>query len=93
MTQIVKITPQENDNVYILFSTYTSYMNVLQFFMNNNMSNNETFDKKWNEAVELDRQLTKAKQDIEKKYKPAGEWDRFEFNFDNQTVVFIKDDT
>ena len=67
MTQTVKITPQENDNVYTLFSTYNSYMSVLRFFMDNNMSNNETFDKKWNEAVELDRQLTKAKQDIEKK--------------------------
>lgn len=90
MRKEIIITIEESDNVYRLFSTYTSYMNVLQYFINNEIADNTIFDKKWNEAIELDKQLTKAKQDVEKKYKPEGDWDRFEFNFDKHTVVFIK---
>lgn len=92
MRKEVTITLEESNEIYRLYSTHVSYMNMLQYLMNNGMSEHPTYDKKWNEAIELDRQLTKAKQDIEKKYKPEGNWDRFEFDFDKYTVVFIKDD-
>ena len=91
MKKEVIITQEESDNVYRLFSTHVSYMNMLQYFMNNDMSEHPIYDKKWNEAVELNIKLTEAKQAIEKKYKPAGDWDRFEFDFDRHIVVFIKD--
>lgn len=91
MEKRIKITPEENENVQVLYSTYISYMNVLQFFMNNPITNQELFDRKWEEAVQLNIKLDEAKRAIEKKYKPAGEWDRYEFDFDKQQVAFIKD--
>ena len=91
MEKRIKITPEETENVQVLYSTYISYMNVLQFFMNNPITNQELFDRKWEEAVQLNIKLDEAKRAIEKKYKPAGEWDRYEFDFDKQQVAFIKD--
>ena len=91
MEKRIKITPEENENVQVLYSTYISYMNVLQFFMNNPITNQELFDRKWEEAVQLNIKLDEAKRAIEKKYRPAGEWDRYEFDFDKQQVAFIKD--
>ena len=93
MRQEVIITQEESDNVYRLFSTYMSYMNVLRYFVENGLAENPIYDKKWNEAVELDVKLTEAKQAVEKKYKPTGNWDRYEFDFDRHMVVFIKNDT
>lgn len=92
MRKEIIITTEESNNVYKLFSTYISYMNMLRYLMDNNMAEHPIYDKKWNEAVELDRQLTKAKQDVEKKYKPEGNWDSYEFDFDRHMVVFIRND-
>ena len=91
MEKRIKITPEESENVQILYSTYISHMNILQYFMNNPVTNQELFDRKWEEAVQLNIKLDEAKRAIEKKYKPAGEWDRYEFDFDKQQVAFIKD--
>ena len=90
MEKRIKITPGESENVQMLYSTYISYMNILQFFMNNPITNQELFDRKWEEAIQFNIKLDEAKRAIEKKYKPAGEWDRYEFDFDKQQVVFIK---
>lgn len=91
MEKRIKITPGESENVQMLYSTYISYMNILQFFMNNPITNQELFDRKWEEAVQLNIKLDEAKRAVEKAYKPAGDWDRYEFDFDKQQVVFIKD--
>lgn len=94
MKQTVIISIEESDNVRILHETYNAYMSVLQFFMNQETIPNQTiFDKKWNEAISIGRELENAKRNVEKKYKPSGDWDRFEFDFDNHQVVFIKDGT
>ena len=93
MKKIIKITKEENDKIYSLYSTHISYLNMLEYLINANIQKTEVFDKKWQEAIDIDLQLSKAKRDIEKKYKPSGEWDRFEFDFDNSQVVFIKNDT
>lgn len=93
MRQEVNITQEESSNIQNLYETYMSYIAILQFFMNQDNINKTTFDDKWNEAVDLNKKLDHAKHKIEKKYKPAGEWDRFEFDFDNHQVVFIKNGT
>ena len=92
MERKITITQEENDEVYKLFSTYMSYMSMLQY-LGENSTNTEIYDRKWAEAVELNIKLDKLKKDIEKKYKPAGNWNRFEFDFDNNQVVFIGGDT
>lgn len=87
MEKRVTISQEENDEVYRLFSTYMSYMSMLQYLGENN-TNNELYDRKWNEAVEINIQLDKLKKQIEMKYKPAGNWSRFEFDFNKSQVVF-----
>lgn len=91
MEKRIKITPDENELVQGLYSNYISYMSILQYFMNNPVTNQELFDRKWDEAVKINTTLENAKRTIEKKYKPAGDWDRYEFNFEDQQVVFVKD--
>ena len=56
------------------------------------MVNSAAYDKKWDEASQLWIDLDKAKRAVEKRYKPAGDWDSYEFDFDNQQVVFTKHD-
>ena len=90
MRKAIQITMEENENVEKLFLTYSSYMNMLQYLTEQATDNNPIYDKKWNEAVELWIKLDKAKKEIEKKYKPAGNWDSYEFDFENSQVVFIK---
>ena len=91
MEKRIKITPEENEKVQVLYSNYISHMSILQYFMNNPVTNQELFDRKWDEAVKINTTLENAKRAIEKKYKPAGDWNRYEFNFEDQQVVFIKD--
>ena len=90
MKKAIKITEEESKNVEKLFMTYNAYMSMLQYFAESGSENSPLYDKKWNEASDLWINLDKAKRDVEKKYKPAGEWDSYEFDFDNQQVVFIK---
>lgn len=89
MKKEVIIREEESEKVERLFTKYNSYMSMLEYFTN--MSNTPMYDKKWNEASEIWIELDKAKKMVEDKYKPAGDWDRYEFNFDNHSVVFIKE--
>lgn len=91
MRKIITIEHDESENIYRLYSTHMSYINILQLLGDSGI-NNSVYDKKWNEAVQLGVELDAAKRAIEKKYKPAGEWDRFEFDFDNSQVVFVKNE-
>lgn len=90
MEKKVKISAEESTNIETLFLKYSSYMSMLSYFAEQELNNTTIYDKKWDEAVDLWITLDKAKRDVEKKYKPAGNWDSFEFDFDNQQVVFIK---
>ena len=90
MEKRVDIKQDENQNVEQLFLTYSSYMSMLQYFAESGLEKSSIYDKKWNEAVELWIKLDKAKRVVEKKYKPAGDWDSYEFDFDNCQVVFTK---
>ncbi len=92
MTKTVKITAEESGNIENLFMTYNSYMSMLQYFAESGLENVSTYDKKWQECSDIWIKLDKAKRAIELKYKPEGDWDSYEFDFDNCQVVFIKND-
>lgn len=93
MRKEIPITSEESANVERLFMSHNAYLSMLQFLSDNNVSSNtEIYDRKWNEAVDLWIKLDKAKTNIEKKYKPAGDWDHYEFDFEKQQVVFVKDE-
>ena len=89
--QLVRITPEENENVYMLFSVYMSYMSMLEYLSKSEeASNTPVYERKWDEAAAIWIELDKAKKEIEKKYKPEGAWDKYEFDFDNQQVIFSR---
>lgn len=90
MTRKVPISPDESQNVEKLFYTYCSYMSMLQYFSENGADNSPIYEKKWNEASDIWIKLDKAKKAVEKRYKPEGDWDSYEFDFDNCQVVFIR---
>ena len=90
MEKRINIKAEESKEIEDLFLTYSSYMSMLQFFAESGLENSSIYDKKWNEAVEIRKKLDKRKRDMEKKYKPAGDWDNYEFDFDNEQVVFRK---
>lgn len=90
MKQAINITHEECENVRRLFYKYNAYMSMLEYLATN-ASNTDIFDKKWNEAADIWIELDLAKSAIEPKYKPEGEWDRYEFDFDNTQVVFYKE--
>lgn len=90
MTRKVPISREESENVENLFYSYCSYMSMLQYFAENGIDNAAIYDKKWTEASELWVKLDKAKRAVEQKYKPEGEWDSYEFDFDTCQVVFTK---
>lgn len=92
MKRIIKITPEESSKIESLFLSYNSYLSMLEYFSNSSSYNKEIYDGKWSEAVKLWIDLDKAKREIEQRYKPAGEWDSYEFDFDNEQVVFTKND-
>ena len=92
MRKEIPITEQESNNVENLFMKYNSYMSMLQYFAEGEMKNTPIYDKKWEEASKIWIELDKAKRKVEKKYKPTGDWDSYEFDFDNYQVVFTKND-
>lgn len=91
MKKAIDITQEESEKVERLFYQYNSYMSMLEFLAPS-ISDTAVYDKKWDEASELWIELDKAKTAIEAKYKPEGNWDRYEFDFDNVQVVFTKDE-
>ncbi len=89
MEKIVTITPQESEHVHELFAKYNSYLNILGYFADRGSTEeNSLYDKKWNEAVMIGIELENAKRDVERKYKPEGDWASFEFDFYHNQVVF-----
>lgn len=94
MTKEVQISHIECQNVYKLFTTYNAYLSILGYLAERKtLEENGMYDKKWDEAVALNTSLEEHKRKLEKKYKPDGEWDHFEFDFDKDLIIFTKDET
>lgn len=92
MNKRIQITAEESQEVENLFMTYNSYMSMLLYFADGGMGDSPVYEKKWDEASDLWIRLDNLKRAIEKKYKPAGDWDSYEFDFENNQVVFVKND-
>jgi len=92
MRKEISITSNESEHIEKLFYKYNSYINMLEYFTNlPAMRDSVTYEKKWDEAVEINMELEKAKRAIEFKYKPEGNWDGYEFDFNKSKVIFYND--
>lgn len=91
MNTRIHITQEESELVELLYARFTSYCNILGYLTQYGSLDTTLFDKKWEEAVNLDIELSKAKQEIDTKYHPDGKWDRFEFDFKNCDIIYYND--
>ena len=92
MRKHIKITSEESKHIENLFEHYNSYMNVLYYLTGADTPKSQFLDHKWNEAVELYKELEQAKRAAERKYKPEGTWENFEFDFENNEIIFTRKD-
>ena len=91
MKKEITITSEENSQIENLFLTYQAYMSMLTYLAEQGIENTTVYDKKWAEATDIWIKLDAAKRAVEVKYKPAGNWDRYEFDFEHSQVVFVKE--
>lgn len=86
----VKITNEESRNVEILFLKFRSYCNILGVISNYDSIDNDRFDRKWAEAVELEMELSKLKSALDKKYRPQDgvQYNEYKFDFENKEMVY-----
>lgn len=84
----VKITEEDNLEVWRLFHKYNALLDVLSY-MNANSPYTEFLDKKVEEATEICMQLETAKSKCKIKYYPeGGNYTNYVFDFENQEMVF-----
>ena len=85
----VKITEEDNIAVQKLFMRYNAYCGILGYLANYGSIDTEKFDKKWEEAIELQIELENLKNEMDKKYRPQeGNYQNYIFNFDNCEMVY-----
>ena len=85
----VKISEEDNLAVQKLFMRYNAYCGILGYLSNYGSIETEKFDKKWEEAVELQIELETLKDKMDKKYHPKeGTYQNYVFNFDNGEIVY-----
>lgn len=90
MEKRIFISTDESDNIQVLYGRYCSYVNILGYLAKYGSLETDLFDKKWEEAVMLDRQLTKAKEELDRKYHPNDgiNYKEFSFDFNNHTIIY-----
>lgn len=85
----IKITPEECQAVEKLFNRFTAYCNILGYLGKEGSIETDIFDKKWEEAVEINNQLEKLKEEICVKYEPKDKpFVGYVFDFGHQELVF-----
>lgn len=88
MKQAVKIKSEESNAVERLFLKYTSYMNMLDYLAANSSRDTDLYNAKWEDASDMWILLNKVKTELAEKYQPEGEWERYEFDFEHQEMIF-----
>ena len=97
MIKIVPMTKDDTEKVEILFYRYQGQLDILNFLVNNssNFSQQVTdlFEQKWDKAMQYYTELERVKAEMDAKYRPEGNWPNYTFNFINQRLEYINNDT
>lgn len=86
----VKISEQDSRQVEILFSRFISYCEILGYLGKYGSTETTLFDKKWEEAIKINQELTHIKEIMDKKYHPEGNWTNYSFDFVSNEMVYSK---
>lgn len=90
MDTYVQITEAESYSVNQLFSRYNTYLNMLGYLAKYGSLDTDLFDKKWEEAVEINIKLEQLKNELDIKYHPNDNinYSEFYFDFINHRMVY-----
>ena len=88
----VQITPEESHKVELLYNQFTGYCNILGYLAQYGSINTNLFDKKWEEAVEINRELEALKAELDMKYHPQDgvEYKNYSFDFIQYLMVYVE---
>ena len=87
MSVHVKISENDNLEVWRLFHKYHALLDILAY-MNANSSYSDFMDKKVDEATQLYMELEAAKSKCKVKYAPNSCYKTYVFDFENQELIF-----
>ena len=91
MENRITILPEESEKVEKLFFQFNNYCNILGYLAKYGSIDTSLFDKKWAEAVEINTELTKLKETLDRKYHPQDniQYTQYEFDFFDYQMVYL----
>lgn len=85
----VKISEDDNVEVWRLFHKYNALLDIIAYLHEENSEYSEFLEKKIDEAVYVYLDLENAKSKCNMKYRPEGkEYNNYKFDFENQEMIF-----
>lgn len=85
----VKISQDDNVEVWRLFHKYNALLDIISYLHEENSEYSEFLEKKIDEAVYIYLDLENAKNKCNIKYRPEGkEYTSYKFDFENQEMIF-----
>lgn len=86
----VHIDEKEIEQVEILHTRFTGYCEILGYLAKYGSINTDLFDKKWEEAVIINKKLEALKATLDMKYRPQDkEYTNYIFDFINCEMVYL----
>lgn len=84
----IKINPEENEKIALLYGRFTSYCEILGYLSKYGSIDTDLFDRKWEEAVRINQELMQMKNELDKKYHPDGMWTNYNFDFISSEMIY-----
>lgn len=86
----VHIDDEENDQVELLFTRFIGYCEILGYLAKYGSIDTDLFDKKWEEAVIINKELEALKTELDIKYHPLdSNYTNYRFDFLNHEMVYV----
>ena len=89
----VNMTIEDSQAVEKPFVRFNAYCNILGYLAQYGSLDTALFDKKWEEAVQINIELEKVKLEMKEKYYPhdGNTYSYYEFDFDKKQLVYRTD--
>ena len=89
----VKIKQEDSELVERLFIEFQGDCNILGYLSNYGSFDEEFYDRKWEEAVQINHQLEEAKAAMDREYHPddGQPYVMYEFDFSSGDMIYKYD--
>ena len=91
MEKRVHIDQEESERIEILYNRFVGYCEILGYLTKYGSIDTDLFDRKWEEAVLINKELSALKTALDLKYHPQDhiEYNNYIFDFINNEMVYI----